>query len=211
MNEAETRKILLDVGAIIADSHIVYTSGRHGSAYVNKDAVYPHTEITSKLCKEMAGRFKNTPVDAVAGPTVGGVILSQWVAHYLSEIYGREIYAVFAEEDENKNRFFKRGYDKLITGKNVLVVEDVLTTGGSVKRVVDAARTTGGKVVGCVAICNRGKVSAKDLGDIPRLESLINIDMDSWEEKDCPMCKEGTPVNTDVGRGREYLNRRGRQ
>lgn len=208
MNESEILKMFKDVGAIITDSHIVYTSGRHGSAYVNKDAVYPHTEVISKLCKEMALRFKDEGIDVVAGPTIGGVILSQWVAHYLSGLSGKKIYAVFAEADEEKNRFFKRGYDKLIPGKKVLIVEDILTTGGSIKKVVRAIRKIDGIVAGCAALCNRGGVSGADLGDIPALKALVDIDMESWEEAACPLCKKGVPVNTDVGKGREYLQRK---
>lgn len=208
MTEAEILKMLSDVNAIITNSHLVYASGRHGSAYVNKDAVYPHTEVISKLCKEMAERFKDEQIDVVAGPTVGGVILSQWVAYFLTKSTGKKVMAIFAEEDADKNRFFKRGYDKLISGKNILIVEDILTTGGSVKKVVDAARKVNGKVVGVAALCNRGGISKKDIGDIPRLNSLVTITLDSWTEADCPLCKGKTPINTDVGRGREYLQKK---
>jgi orotate phosphoribosyltransferase len=204
MNETEILKILSEVSALIKDSHIVYTSGRHGSAYVNKDALYPHTDQTSKLCKEMAERFADSNIDVVAGPTVGGVILSQWVAHFLSELSGRNVRAVFAEEDENKNRFFKRGYDKLIPKKNVLVVEDIVTTGGSVKKVVDAVKKLGGNIVGCTLLCNRGGISKEDLG-VPRLEALVNINLESWKENECPLCEKNIPINTGVGKGREYL------
>lgn len=200
MTEAEILNILSKVGAIIKDSHIIYTSGRHGSVYVNKDALYPHTEMTARICKEMSERFKGDKIDVVAGPTVGGVILSQWVAHFLSEIKGKEILGVFAEEDEAKNRFFKRGYDKLIAGKNVLIVEDILTTGGSVKKVVEAVKNAGGNVVGCAALCNRGGVNREQLG-IPRLESLVTIELDSWNPGECPLCKQNVPINTNVGKG----------
>lgn len=209
MNQKEILKMFSGAGAIITDTHVVYTSGRHGSAYVNKDALYPHTGMTARLCEEMASRFKDSDIGIVVGPTVGGVILSQWVAFYLSKIQGKEILGVFAEEDENKNRFLKRGYDKLIPGKNVLIVEDVMTTGGSVKKVVDAVRALGGNIVGCAALCNRGGVTKEDVGNVPVFEALVNIEMDSWEEAECPLCKKGVPVNTNVGKGREYLARRG--
>lgn len=193
--------IFKKTGAIITDTHVVYASGKHGDTYINKDAVYPHTKEISKLCKELALKYKDTGVEVVAGPTVGGVILSQWTAHYLG------VLAVFAEEtiseSGEKKRFFKRGYDKLISGKKVLVVEDILTTGGSVKLVVDAVRALGGDVVGCGALVNRGNVQDEDAG--AKIHALMNIKLDAWDEKDCPLCKKGVPVNTEVGKGREFV------
>ncbi len=199
--------IFKKVGAIITDTHVVYASGKHGNAYVNKDAVYPHTREISGLCRLLAEKFKGMGVEIVAGPTVGGVILSQWVAHFLSELDGREVLAIFAEEettpDGEKRRFFKRGYDKLITGKKCLVVEDILTTGGSAKKVVDAVRSKGGEIKACGALVNRGNVKEADIG--APLVALVNITLDAWDEKNCPLCKKGVPVNTEVGKGKEYL------
>lgn len=208
MKEKDILDLLKKTGAIITDSHIVYTSGRHGKAYVNKDALYVHAGETSKLCSEMAALYQDEDIDVVAGPAIGGVILSQWIAYHLSNKKGKEVLSVFAEEDESKARIFKRGYDKLIKGKRVLVVEDVLTTGGSVKRLVQAVHALGGRVVGCVAICNRGGASESDIGGAP-LKALINLEFESWDEADCPLCRENVPVNTDVGKGREYLKKRG--
>ena len=199
-------KIFKDINAIITDTHVVYASGKHGNAYVNKDAVYPHTEKISALCRMIAEKFKGKGVEVVAAPTIGGVILSQWVAHFLSKFDKREVLGVFSEEKIDggeKTRFFKRGYNKLIPGKKVLVVEDILTTGGSVKKVIDAVKGLGGDVVACAALVNREKVSGEMLG--AKLTSLIEINLDAWDEKDCPLCKKNVPVNIEVGKGREWL------
>ena len=209
MTDAEIHQTLEKVGALIRFSHIVYTSGRHGSAYVNKDALYPHTRLTSELCREMASQWKSAGIDAVLAPAVGGIILSQWVAFHLSELTGREVLAVYAEKTPDGEGFVvKRGYDRLIAGKQVLLVEDVLTTGGSIKKVAHAVREIGGVTVGLSALCNRGGIKPKDL-DVPKLEALVNVSLDSWEEKDCPLCKQGIAVNTEVGKGREFLLKRG--
>src|SRR3989344_899761 len=120
MNRQEVLQVLYEVGAVITNSHIVYTSGRHGTAYVNKDAVYPHTRITSALCLAIAEEFADRSVEAVIAPAVGGVILSQWTAHHLSEITRIEVFGVYAEK-EGGIFVIKRGYDKLVTGRNVLV------------------------------------------------------------------------------------------
>lgn len=224
MNEQEVLQILGKVGAVITDSHIVYTSGKHGSAYVNKDAIYPHTAETSRLCYAITKQFERDNVQAVIGPAIGGAIMSQPTAHFLSQLPPdfKEVLSVYAEKG-GKTEFtptmhkgnpfglhgeqgfvIKRGYDKLIAGKNVLVVEDVLTTGGSVKKVVEAVRKCGGNIVGVGALCNRGGITAEDLG-VPKLVALVNVTLDAYEEKDCPLCKQDIPINVDVGKGREFI------
>jgi orotate phosphoribosyltransferase len=209
MNEQEVLKNLGEVGAVITDSHIVFTSGKHGTAYVNKDAVYPHTKVTSALCRAIAEHFADDGVEVVIAPAIGGVILSQWVAHHLSEITGREVLGVYAEKAENVDAFFiKRGYDKIVAGKNVLVVEDVLTTGGSAKKVIWATRDLGGKVIGLGVLCNRGGIKPQDVADPPKLFALVNVKLDAWNEADCPLCAKNVPINMDVGKGREYLVRK---
>ncbi|MCU0493402.1 MAG: phosphoribosyltransferase [Chloroflexaceae bacterium] len=212
MAENETTLAMLArVGAIITNSHVVYTSGRHGSSYVNKDALYPHTAETSAICARIAAHFRESGVAVVAGPTVGGVILAQWVAHHLSTLTGREVLAVYAEEetvDGEKRRVFRRGYNELLPGRHVLVVEDILTTGGSARQVVAAVEASGGIVVGVGALCNRGGVSAATLG-APELLALAEVPLESWAEEECPLCAAGVPVNTRVGKGAAFLARRG--
>lgn len=207
MNEQEVLRILGKVGAVITNSHIVYTSGRHGTAYVNKDAVYPHTKETSELCRAIAEQFVDDGVEVVIAPAIGGCILSNRVAEHLTDITGREVLGVYADKDGDAF-VIKRGYDKLIAGKNVLVVEDVLTTGGSAKKVVEATRAIGGNVVGLGVLCNRGGITPQDVADPPKLFALVNVKLDAWNEADCPLCAQGVPINTDVGKGREYLARK---
>jgi len=145
----------------------------------------------------------------VIAPAIGGVILSQWTAHHLTEINGHEVFGVYAEKSEGGDAFvIKRGYDKLIAGKNVLVVEDVLTTGGSAKKVVEATRAIGGKVIGLGVLCNRGGIKPQDVAHVPVLTALVNVRLDAWDEAVCPLCERGIPINTDVGRGREFLARK---
>lgn len=208
MTESEVLELFGEVDAIITGSHIVYTSGKHGSAYVDKDAIYPHAKMTSRLCKAIAEKFAWHSVDVVIAPTIGGVILSQWTAYYLSGIKGREIFGVYAEKAESGDTFIiKRGYDKLIARKNVLVVEDVLTTGSSAKKVIEATRVAGGEVIGLGVLCNRGGITPQDVANPPKLFALVNIKLDTWNEADCPLCVQGAPINTDVGKGREFLDR----
>ena len=207
MTGAEIIQNLRQVDALVRDSHIVYTSGRHGSAYVNKDAIYPHTHLTSRLCHELASHFSGQRIDTVLAPALCGIILSQWVAFHLSDLEGREVAAIYAEKDKQAERelfVIKRGYDKCVTGRRILLLEDVLTTGISIKRVVEAVRSLRGEIVGVGALCNRGGVSAEELA-VPELFSLVAVNLESWEAGVCPLCAKGVPVNTDVGKGREFL------
>lgn len=243
MKEQEVLSALGKVGAVIADSHIVYTSGKHGTAYINKDAVYPHTKVTSDLCRAIAEQFANDNVEVVVAPEKGGIILSQWVAFHLSEITGREVLGIYAEKNERSviksdagishnvsvgyqtpgdvesfnleigeelivrdgNFVFNRGYGKNVAGKNVLVVEDVLTTGGSAKKVVETTRVLGSNIVGLGVLCNRGGITPQDVADPPKLFALVNVKLDAWNEADCPLCKANVPINTEVGKGKQYL------
>ena len=195
------RAILAEARAIITGSHVVYTSGKHGSAYVNKDAVYPHTARVAELCRYLADAAAPTRPDVVCGPAMGGIILAQWTGHHLG------VPAVYAEKASDAGMALRRGYDALVAGKRVLVVEDILNTGGSVKDAVAAVRVAGGEVVAVAALVNRGGVTAADVG-VPRLVALLDVALDAWDAAACPLCRDGVPVNTQVGKGREFLTKR---
>lgn len=199
MTRAE--RILADAGAVIRDSHVVYTSGRHGSAYVNKDAVYPDTRRVSELCALLADLARPQRPEIVCGPALGGIILAQWTGHHL------DLPAVYAEKLPEGGLGLRRGYDRMVRGRRVLVVEDILNTGGSVAQAIDAVRAAGGEVVGVVALVNRGNVTAEQLG-VPALHALVALDLASWAADACPLCRDGVAVNTDVGKGREFLSAR---
>lgn len=150
-------------------------------------------------------------MDIVIAPAIGGVILSQWVAYHLTRTNNREVLAVYAEKSVYGDGFsIKRGYDKLVAGSAVLVVEDVLTTGGSAKEVIKAVRAIGGNVLGLGVLCNRGGITPRDMG-ISKLIALVSIKLDASDEKECPLCAKGVPINTDVGHGKEFLARTGRK
>lgn len=207
MNEDEVLKLLQDVGAFRA-GHFVFVSGLHADTYVNKNAMYPYTREMSKLCKSIAERFVGKDVGAVVGPATGGIILSQWVAYHLSELEGREVYGTYADKD-GEGFVIKRGYDEIIKGKNVLVVEDLVTTGGSLRKTIGAARIAGGNVIGAIAVCNRGNVTQEAVGNPPEFISLLTVQLEQWPEADCELCQRGIPVNVDVGHGKDFLAKKG--
>ena len=211
MNDPKIMQIFSDVGAVVSDSHFVYSSGRHSSVYVNKDALYVHSNVISTLCRLMARPYTADQIDVVVGPVLGGIVLSQWVAHYLNQKRSSsETLAVFAEKEgdgPDKKFVFHRGYDKYIAGKNILVVEDVLTTGGSARQVIDLVRAHGGNVLGLSVLCNRGNVQPADVGDVP-IQAQISVTLDTYTEEECPFCLQNVPINTALGKGRAFLARK---
>lgn len=207
MNDPEIMQRFVDAGAIITDSHFVYNSGRHSSVYINKDALYLHTDIIAQLCQKMAQSYDADQIDVVVGPVLGGIVLSQWTTHALNARRTTgETLAVYAEKEQGSDQAFAfhRGYDKHIPGKCVLIVEDILTTGGSVRRVIELVRKHGGNVVGVSALCNRGSVQTQDVCNVP-ISTLITLDLETYAEEACPFCKQHVPINTDVGKGRMFL------
>lgn len=170
------------IGSIMTDSHFVYTSGRHGSAYVNKDAVYAHTNLVSEICRHSAEEFRDMGVSRVVGPAVGGVALSQWTTHHLRDLTSvdnPEVLSIYSDK-EGDLFVIERGYDLLIPGQNVLVVEDVVTTGGSIFKVIEEVRRLGGNVVGAAIFCNRCAITAAEL-EIPKLYSFFEVLLETHE------------------------------
>jgi orotate phosphoribosyltransferase len=197
--------ILKNVGAIITDSHIVYTSGKHGSVYINKDALYPHTELASAVGVLFAQKNKDLDIDVVVAPALGGIILSQWTAFHLSKIKGKEIFGVYTEKDADKNQIFTRGYDSFIKGKNALVIEDLTTTGGSVLKVVNTVKAAGGSVAAVSVMVNRNPDAVNEAMMGAPFSALGILKAEAFEQSDCPMCKNNIPINTTVGHGKKYL------
>jgi len=219
MSSKKALKIFESTGAILHNDHFVYTSGRHGSDYVNKDAVYPYRAIHS-LCTGLVRNFRaiGYNAEAIVAPVNGGIVLARLVADAVMRLPGHkkfksqsDVLAVYAEKTENGQLVIRRGYDKLIAGRWVVVIDDVVTTGGSLRKVVEAVRACEAKVVGAAVLWNRSGISiaqmCRDL-KLDFFESLISCQFPSWNEADCPLCKQGVPVNKDVGKGGEFYIRK---
>ncbi len=203
--EEEVLDILKSTQAVITDSHIVGTSGRHMSIYINKDNLLPHPAQTSRICRLLAERNEDLDIELVASPIVAGAILGHEVARHLSEIKGKEILSAYADKTEEGPLVFKRGYDALIKGKKVLIIEDTVATGLSVNKMIDVVKKFGGQIQAMTVIVNRvpKEINSQTLG--VAFSSLVEILADTYKEKACPMCKEAVPINTTVGHGKKFL------
>lgn len=210
MKGDDIKQLLVQSGGWLENDHFVGTNGNHMDTYINKDALYPHTEYASKLGEAMAEAMASWDPEVVVSPALGGIVLTQWSAYHATKLLGREVLAVYAEKVEGpeKKFAFTRGYDALVRGKRVVVVEDNLTTGGSVRRVVDLARETGAEVVGVVAMLNRGGVDIEAVGNPPHFEAIIEANLKSWPAEECDLCAKGVPVNTKIGKGKKFVEAR---
>lgn len=212
MKDQKVIKLLKKVGAILTDDHFVYTSGKHGSVYINKDFLYPHVNETAKVGKMFADKFKNKAIDVVAAPAVGGTILCTWTAYYLSKLKGKEIMSVYTEKDKGttasaaeSEQIFRRGYDKFIKGKKVLVLEDLTTTGISVKKTVEAVKKAGGKAIAVGVMVNRNPKGVNEKVVGAPFYALGVFPAEAFAESECPMCKRGVPINVKIGHGKKFM------
>ncbi|MEW6142798.1 MAG: orotate phosphoribosyltransferase [Chloroflexota bacterium] len=175
-------QIFKDAGAIL-EGHFLLTSGMHSPVYWEKFQVLQYPRYTQKLCGLIAGNFKNAGVQVVAGPTTGGVILAFETARQLG------VRGIFAEKAES-GRAFRRGFS-ISPGEKVLIVDDILTTGGSVKEVVDAVNKLGGDIVGLGVLVDRSSEKV-DFG-VPLFACLRSPTV-AYPPERCPLCAEGKPL-----------------
>ena len=202
--EERAVQILNDAEAVMTGGHFVYTHGDHGDCYVNKDTLFLNPTQLSLLGSFIAKKFVGQGIETVAGPAVGAIGLTHCVALYLSKYEGRTVAAVFADKVGKHDFEFNRGYASNITDKKVLAVEDIFNSGGSAKTMAQLIRTTGGTLVATAGICNRGNVKAEDI-DTPILYTLVSFDMKKYPADECPLCAAHVPINTQVGKGKEFL------
>ena len=171
MNPSDILAALRDSGALL-EGHFLLASGRHSQFYIEKFRLLEQPRLTSRLCAEIARRFENDGIEVVVGPVTGGILLAFEVARILG------VRAVYAERaGDGKNFELRRGFE-LKNGEKCLVVEDIVTTGGSAQKVVELVRQQGGEVVGCALLVDRSNGALHI--EAPRVESLLEMQVESW-------------------------------
>jgi orotate phosphoribosyltransferase len=203
--QARLRATLDSTGALLSDGHFVLNGGDHSAYYLRKDELTTRPRTLDFLSSPLAGRFRDANVSVVVGPAVGAISMAERVAAYIGGI-GGDVRAVWAEK-RGRGFVLKRGFDRIVRGARVLVVEDVLTTGGSIRRLIACIRRAGGQVVGVAAFFDRGGLTAEALG-VPRLETLMRLDLPRHPEAACPLCEAGIPVDERFGHGAAFNARR---
>ncbi len=214
----ETSRILRDTEALIENDHFVYVSGDHGSGWIDKDVIFTNTETVDKLSKMLADATVDLDIDVVCGPSFGGVVVATWTARHLAvlSVYAEQETPAEAEQSKqplsattDRPRYvLKRNYDKIVHGKRVLVADDIVNAGISIRSTADAVKAAGGEVVAAATYVNRGNVTAADIG-VPEFRYLLEYPIPHWPANNCKLCKSGTPINTDHAHGSEFLERVG--
>ncbi|MEW6724863.1 MAG: orotate phosphoribosyltransferase [Bacillota bacterium] len=182
MNRDEVIDILKHTGVLL-QGHFLLTSGRHSAQFLQCSQLFQNPRAAAPLVAELVKPLDGQ-IDTVVGPAMGGVILAYEAARALG---ARAIYT----EKESGRMVLKRGFF-LQPGERVLVVEDAVTTGGSVRQTMEAVAATGAEMVGAAALVDRsgGRVS---LG-VP-FRALVTLDIPSYEPDDCPLCRAGIPLS----------------
>lgn len=170
--------LLVEDGALL-EGHFRLRSGKHSSRYLQCAMVFQHPEHAEIIAKGQAERLGRVRVDAVVGPATGGII----AAYELARVIGCR--ALFAER-ENEVFTLRRGF-AVKPGEKVVVAEDVITTGGAVKEVIDVLRALGAEVLAVVAVVNR---SGGNPFDVP-FHYLLEWEAPTWEASECPLCRQG--------------------
>lgn len=182
MTSKEVLKIFVDKKALLT-GHFRLSSGLHSEKYLQCALVLQYPNLAQKLCIALAKKFSKEKITAVIGPALGGVIVSYEVARAL------KVRSLFSER-ENGTMTLRRGFS-LAPKDKVLIVEDVITTGGSVKEVIDLVKSKGAKVVGLGCIIDRS--SQKTNFGVP-FKSLAKINIKTYSAQNCPLCKKGMAV-----------------
>lgn len=182
MTENDVKQLLIDTGAIL-EGHFLLTSGLHSPLYVEKFQVLQYPEHTASMCAALAEKFADDQVELVIGPVTGGILLAHEVGKNL------KTRAIFTER-ENGKMTLRRGFT-IKPGERVLIVEDIVTTGGSVKEVLEVVREHGGIAVGVGLLVDRSGGTV-DFG-IPA-KSLLQLQVQTYSPDDCPLCREQIPM-----------------
>lgn len=182
MTKEEIRELLLETD-VIQEGHFVLSSGRHADIYMQCAKVLQYPEHASALAVEIAEKWKDTEIDVVIGPALGGVVLSYAVAEELG------VRSIFSER-KNGEMKIRRGFE-LEPGEKVLVVEDVVTTGGSVKELLAVLEELDVEIVGLSSIVDRSNGEVDFNYDF---KALLLVDIKSYKAGQCKLCQQDIPI-----------------
>lgn len=191
MNEDEIRAAFERYGVLMT-GHFELTSGRHSDTYLQKQRVFEHPDLTMALARAMVARFEPGSFDVVAAPAVGAIALGAFVA------YAAGVRFVFTEREDGAMAL-RRG-QHLDAGDRALVVEDIVTTGGSAGEVVDLVRACGAQIVGVAVLADRSATPPPYA-----LTALLRVPSRDWAPGDCPLCAGNLPIDSPGSRHLEGL------
>ncbi len=189
LKQEDILKIFRDTEALL-EGHFILTSGLHSGRYFQCAKVFQYPWHAEALCRDIADHFREAKIDVVVSPAVGGIVFGQETARLLG------VRSIFAERVEGIMTL-RRGF-AITPGERVLLAEDVTTTGGSVKEVMQVVRNAGGGVIAVTAVVDRSGGQARF--DVPYF-SLFQMEVTNYSPGDCPMCEAGSKAVKPGSRG----------
>lgn len=182
MQPNEILKLFKDKSALL-EGHFELASQKHSPFYLQCALILQYPEHTAALCKILADHYRKDSIDVVAGPAIGGIIL----AYALAEALG--VRSIYAERKEQALEL-RRGFE-IKKGGRILLVEDVITTGGSILELASLCETKGAAIVGFASLVNRSGGVFKSAYP---LKALLEVDFPTYERRNCPLCRQGIPA-----------------
>ncbi len=182
MTDQDILEIFREHSALL-EGHFILSSGLHSDRYIQCALVLEHPRVAEQLCSELAGKFRHLGARAVAAPALGGVIVAHEVARAL------DVRALFTERKDSVMSL-RRGFS-LNPEEPTIVVEDVITTGGSTRETIQCVEQAGGKVIGVGALIDRSGDSV-EFG-LPKA-ALVTLTAQNYNPAECPLCKAGVPA-----------------
>ena len=187
MESSELLTLLQKTGAML-EGHFLLSSGRHSNVYIEKFRVLENPVALNEVCREMAEIVKNHNIELVLGAAIGGILISGGVGRHLG------VKHIFCERVNGRMKL-RRGFS-ITKGQRIVIVEDIITTGGSVMELIELAGKQGAEIVHVVNLVDRSSGDV-DFG-VPST-ALLTIPSESWEPENCALCKQGMEI-TQRGR-----------
>lgn len=177
---------LLEQSGALTQGHFLLSSGKHSDRYIEKFHLLRRPKILEEICAEIVRRVSSTPIDVVAGPTTGGILIAAEVARQMDV---RAAYAERSDQGSLEREFRRVSYFE--PGDRVLVVDDILTTGGSVRETIAALEPHPVELAAVMLMVDRS-IGRAELG--APYQALAEMDVPAWDPEDCPLCDQGVSL-----------------
>ena len=183
---------LLEWSGAILKGHFKLTSGKHSNQYIEKFRLLENPIALDKICSTMSKVYKKHEIDLVVSAAVGGILIAGGVGRHLN------IKHIFSERVDGK-MYLKRGFN-IDEKQNILIVEDIVTTGGSINEIIELVELYNCNIVGIVSIVDRN--DKMKIFKYP-YETLLNFPVQSWEQDNCPHCKDNISLTKPGSTGKK--------
>ncbi len=179
---------------VLLEGHFILHAGYHSNYYIDKKNLYMYPSALSDVCWELAmdiAQNDSIPqVEVVVAPAIGGIMVAQWLACYLEELYQKTVMAIYTEKTQINYQFLRGRYKNVVAGKTILVADDILTNVETLRRVIQCVSNAGGNVVVGAVLFNRSIDGISSFDGIP-VYSLYSLPLEDWSSKTCPVCAVG--------------------